>query len=468
MNDVKKNFIYNSIYQLLILLIPLVTTPYVSRILGAEGVGLYSYAHSIAYYFVIFAMLGLNNYGNRTIAMVRDDKNKLSQTFWSIYALQVITSLTAIIVYIIYIILFNNTIMPWILLFYVISTAFDINWFFFGMEKFKLTVTRNTIVKIISTVCIFIFVRDANDVYLYGIIMALGLGISQFLLWPFVRQYISFYKPNWNDIIKHLKPNLVLFVPVIAVSLYKYMDKIMLGALTTVAQVGFHESSEKIINIPMALINSLGTVMLPRMSNMNVSGSDKESKKYIRYSILFAMFLSTSMGFGIMAVSKEFVPLFYGDGFETCITLFQILLPSCMFLAFANVIRTQYLIPKKKDTIYIISVSLGAIVNIIVNSLLIPTYQSAGAAIGTLCAEATVCIYQAFSVRKELPILNYIYQILPFVFSGLIMFLVLNNLSFSFELIIIELILKIFIGIFIYMFVLGIFFIAFKFFIDNK
>lgn len=159
MSSVKKNFIYNTLYQLLVIIIPLITTPYLSRILGAEKTGVYSYSYTIATYFVLFIMLGLNNYGNRTISIIRDDKTKVSQEFWSIYFMQLVFGLFGVIAYVLYTIIFSNTLITWILLLYVVSALIDINWFFFGMEQFKITVTRNTVIKIISTVMIFTFVK---------------------------------------------------------------------------------------------------------------------------------------------------------------------------------------------------------------------------------------------------------------------------------------------------------------------
>ena len=462
MSSVKRNFIYNSLYQFLAILIPLITTPYISRVLGADGVGLYSYSYSIAYYFVMIAMLGLNNYGNRTIAMARHDKKKLSQAFWSIYTLQLLTSILSIGLYLLYLFLFSNNLMSWILLIYVISAAFDVNWFFFGLEEFRLTVTRNCIIKILTTIGIFIFIKTKSDVYWYGSIMVLGILISQLMIWPFIKTKVDFYRPSFSDIAIHFKPNLILFIPVIAVSLYKIMDKIMLGAMTNVTQVGLYESSEKVIQIPMALINSLGTVMLPKMSNLVAQGNIKESRKFMSNSILFASFLSTSICFGIMGISKEFVPIFFGEGFDMCIYLLQVLLPSCIFIGFANVIRTQYLIPNQKDKIYISSVLVGAVTNAIINYLLIPRYQAVGAAVGTLVAEASVCILQCLAVKNDLDLKNYISQSIPFLLSGIIMYIILINLYFPSISINGNLIIKILIGAFIYLSCLGILFVSSK------
>jgi len=451
MNSIKKNFFYNTAYQMLIILIPVLTTPYISRILGAEGTGRYSYAYSVAYYFVMFAMLGLNNYGNRTIAMVRENHEELSKTFCSIYIFQLITSTMMIVFYIVYcMFISDDNIISWILLLYVVSAAFDINWLFFGLELFKVTITRNLIIKSLTVISIFVFVKDINGIYIYALIYSFGMLISQLLLWGIVKKYISFKRVSLYDIKKHIKPNIILFAPVLAISLYKVMDKIMLGMISTKTEVGYYEASEKIIQIPLALINSLGTVMLPRMANLLANNEIDKSKQYIKKSITFAVFLSTSMAFGIMAIADDFVPLFYGNGFGKCVYLFWIFLPSCIFIAFANVIRTQYLIPNRKDKIYILSVFVGAIVNLFINSLLIGRLQSVGAAIGTLIAEIMVCIIQCWAVRKELPIIRYILDSFPFFFAGLLMFIGLKLVPLiqinAFSLIL----LKVIIGIVLY------------------
>ncbi len=450
MNSIKKNFMYNSVYQIMIMIIPLITTPYISRTIGPEGVGMYSYSFSIAQYYVLFIMLGLNNYGNRTIAMVKDNNELLSTTFCNIYTMQVALGIIINSVYLIYSFFiaenFNITIIMGI---YVLSACFDINWFFFGLEKFKSITVRNIIIKIITTVMIFIFVKEKNDIYVYCFIMVIGIILSQLVLWPYACKIISFKKPTWNGIKIHIKPNLVLFLTVLAVSLFKIMDKIMLGVITNTQQVGFYESSERVITIPTALVTSLGTVMLPRMSNMFANNSEKTST-FLYKSILLAMFLSTSMSFGIMSVAKVFVPIFYGSGYEQCINLFLVLLPSCIFFAFGNVIRTQYLLPKKMDRVYVISGFLGAFVNIVINLLLIPQFGALGAAIGTFFAEAVVCIYQSYMVRMFVDLKKYIKKSMPFLFSGLGMFLFLYNFNFFIDNQIILLIVMIIVGIFVY------------------
>jgi len=238
------------------------------------------------------------------------------------------------------------------------------------------------------------------------------------------------------------------------------MDKIMLGIMSNSTELGYYHSTENVIRVPMALINALGTVMLPRVSNL-ISREEEEtiSDLFVK-SIALAMFISNSISFGIMTVAQEFVPIFYGKGFEKCIFLFYIILPSCIFLAFANVIRTQYLIPRKKDRSYIISLTMGAIINVFFNLALIPEYGAIGAALGTLAAEVVVCAVQAAFVYKEVNIGRNIVNSLPFVIAGIIMFLVCRNFVPPIGNAIIALLVKILISGALYLSVLGVFVIV--------
>ncbi|HEM4378487.1 TPA: oligosaccharide flippase family protein, partial [Streptococcus suis] len=426
----KRNFIYSSLYQVLLLIIPLLTTPYLSRVLGAQALGEFSYHNSIAYYFVIFIMLGLNNYGSREIAKNRDSISNCSRLFWSIYSLQMILGIAINFLYLVYVVFMSKNILLSSLFFmYTLSAAIDINWFFWGIEEFKKTTIRNMLSKLVVTLSIFFFVKDESDLPVYVFLICSNLLITQIILWPYVFRKLTFYVPNINEILSHLKPNLFLFFTVLAVSVYKIMAKIMLGVMNSNEQLGFYESSERVIQVPMAFITALGNVMLPKMSNLVVKNKE-QSPILIGKSLRFVMLLSSSMSFGIMAVSKEFVPLFYGDGFEICILLFLILLPSCLFLAFSNVFRTQYLLPNQKDSILIQSVFIGAIVNVVINYSLIPSIGAVGAALATLGAEFAVTVHQTFRISKELNTRRYIIEAIFISMLGLPIFIFLYNLEF--------------------------------------
>lgn len=452
MNSIKKNFIYNIVYQLLIFIIPLITVPYISRVLGADGVGKYSYTYSIVYYFMLFAMLGFNNYGNRSIAKVRDNKQKLSKTFKEIYLTQLIISFLMIILYVIFSISFNheNKTIFFIQILFVVSCMFDINWFYFGIEKFKLTITRNIIIKILSLILLFVFVNDSNDVCVYTLILAGSTLLSQMLLWPFLKKNIFNVKVSFKDITKHFIPCLKLFLPVIAITIYKVMDKTMLGILTNMSEVGFYENSEKIINVPNAIIAALGTVMLPRMSNMYANNEHVKSKVLIHKSMKFIMFLSFAMTFGLISISNDFSVIFFGSEFTKSGILIIYLAITIIFISWGNVLRTQYLIPMEYDKKYIISAFIGAIVNFVINLILIPKYSSIGACIGTIFAEFSVICYQTLSIRKELPVKKYFIEIIPFFVKAIIMFIIIYSLKYIEMPSVFRIVLQVMAGIIIY------------------
>lgn len=426
--SIKKNFIYNASYQLLLIVLPLITTPYISRVIGVEGIGIYSYSYSIANYFVIFAMLGINNYGNRSIARVRDNREILNKTFSSILLFHCIISSIAIMGYILFISLCDesNKLIFIIQILYTISALFDINWFFFGIEEFKLTVIRNTIIKLISVISIFIFVKNSDDLWIYTTILAASTLLSQISLWPFLKRYVSFTKVSIKDVFMHLKPCSILFVPVLAISVYKIMDKIMLGYMSDMIQVGLYENSEKLISIPLGLITALGTVMLPKMANIISKGQSNESEMYITKSMQFVMFIAIGSTFGLMGIADIIVPIFLGEEFVGSIQVINVIAPTILFLAWANVIRTQYLIPNKRDKVFLRSTIIGAIVNLILNILLIFKFGAIGAAIGTLFAEISVAIYQTIKIRNELNIRKYFNNMLVYILPAIIMYIILK------------------------------------------
>ena len=452
MNDIKKNFLYNVFYQILILIIPIVTVPYISRVLGVDNIGIYSYTYSIVNYFMLFAMLGIKNYGNRTIAKVRDNKEKLSKEFISIYVIQIVMTLIMILLYLIFILFYvkNYSKYFWLQSINLIAIIFDINWFFFGLEKFKITVTRNTILKILSLILIFTLVKTSNDLWLYILILAGSTLLSLLLLLPFLFKEINIVKIKYKDIKKHIKPIFILFIPVIAISVYQIMDKIMLGSMSEIKEVGYYEQAEKIVSIPLGIITALGTVMMPRISNLVAKGDINKVTKYMDRSIEFMMFLSMPMCFGLISISNNFIPIFLGHDFIKSSILIYYLAVTIPIISFANVIRTQYLIPKEKDSIYLVSVIGGAIINLVLNYILINKYNAIGACIATIFAEFFVMIYQVIKVRKEISINKYIKISLIYFLKALIMFVMVININYLQLNVMIKLIIQITSGIIIY------------------
>ena len=424
-NSVKKNFAYQMIYQILVLILPFITSPYIARVVGAEGLGVYSYSYSVAYYFVLFSLLGIQNYGNRTIAKVRENQKLLNEVFSNLVTVHGIISLICILIYIAYVVSLGEAkLYAAIQLLYVLSGLFDISWFYFGTENFKLTVTRNTIIKIINVICVFIFVKSQNDLWIYCLIMALGALVSQLTLWIPLHRYVKVVWPEWSKMKIHFKPLFVLFIPAVAISLYKYMDKIMIGSMSSKVQLGYYENAEKVINIPMTVISSFGMVMLPKMSNLAASHDKHSSQRYMALSVQFVMCLAIALTCGLGGIGNVFAPVFWGEEFIISGYLIMGLSVTIPFVSFANVIRTQYLIPNALDKEYLMSVIAGAIVNVGINSLLIPRQGAVGAMLGTIAAEIVVCIWQVATVRKQLPIMDFIKSFLPFVPGGIGMFII--------------------------------------------
>ena len=241
MANLKKNLIYSVIYQILLFLFPLILTPYTSRILGAEGIGAYSYTSSIAGTIAMFGMLGVNNYGNRCIAAVRDEREKRSTEFWNIWLWQAVLTLLSLTIYAHYLVFFCRRELRCISAIEgmtVLNSMLDINWLFFGLEEFKLTVTRNVCIKTLSVVSVLFFVRSGQDLWIYVLIMSGSMLFSNIVLWSFLHRYIVFKQPDWKRAGKHVPKLLLLFVPVIAVSVYQKMDKVMLASFSLIYSSG--------------------------------------------------------------------------------------------------------------------------------------------------------------------------------------------------------------------------------------
>lgn len=427
----RTNLFYNIGYQILAIILPLVTAPYISRVLGSHNVGVYSYTQALANYFFLFSMLGVNNYGNRTIAAVQHDREKTSQIFWEIFSFQFILSLVITGIYLAYCFLFvrENRLVYIMQFFFVASAAVNVNWFCFGLEQFKLTTIRNTIVRIAMAAGVFLFVKSRADLPAYTAVIAVGTFLSALAVWPFVLHHVTFIKPTLKGVTRHIKPNLILFWPVIAVSLYSIMDKIMLGWMSTKAEVGFFTFAMNIVQIPNTLILALDNVMMPRMSNLYARNQQKSAKHLTDVVMMFAMLMSAAMAFGLAGVGPVFAPWFYGESFARCGLFIAMLSPVIIFKGWAGALRTQYIIPKHRDKVYIISLTAGAVANLISNYFLIPTFRGIGTVVSTVIAESTVCFIQFFMTRKEIDIKNYLINGVGFSIIGVMMYMVVIKLN---------------------------------------
>lgn len=430
--SIKKNVIYQTTADVLSMILPLIASPYISRVIGAEGLGTYSFYYSVAYYFTLIAALGIRNHGSRTIAKSKNDHQKINISFSNLYAIQLISSLICIAFYILFILSqcgYSSKFYATIMLFQVISSLFDISWLYIGLEEFRLTVTVGVTVKLVSFIALFICIKSREDIWIYLLIMSLSVLFNQVALWIPLKKYVSFAKPSISIMASHIKPLFILFLPTIAVSLYKYMDKIMIGVMSNKTQLGFYENAEKVTLLPLTIISSFGTVMIPRISNMIATSKNDNAIKYTQLSSKYIMWLSYALSFGFAATANVFAPVYWGAEFTLCGSLIMYLSSTIPFISFANIIRTQYLIPYERDLDYVFSVSAGAIVNLAINYCLIPRLGAAGAAAATIAAEITVCLIQCVSSRRNLPIGIMFKQTIPFVLFAIIMFAIVFTIG---------------------------------------
>lgn len=422
------NYVYNMAYQILLMIMPLITSPYISRVLGAENIGIYSYTYSIVFYFGIFANLGISNYGNRAIAKCRNSQKELDYCFSSIYSLHAILSITITAIYMIYVFLFAGAYkqVATIQALYLVSILFDISWFFFGIEEFKATVGRNTVVKIATTVLIFVFVKQSSDLWIYTTILTMGTVLGNLTLWMFVKKYVHFVRPKWRDILTHLKPMAVLSISSIAVSVYLYIDKIMLGAMSSMTEVGFYENAFKMIQFPLGLITAMGTVMLPHISNLIARGHSQKVKLYIGNSMKIIALVSPAIAFGLASVSDIFSVVFWGEEFAACGPILTLLAVTAILISWNNIVRTEFLIPMELDGKYVKAVCIGALVDIILNAVAIPQLGGIGAAMGTVGAYIAVFSVQNIASKEQLSHAKYFAYHIPFCIIGFVMFAIVK------------------------------------------
>lgn len=449
--SIAKNYSYNVVYQIVTLIIPLLTVPYISRVLGSNGIGINAYTNSIIQYFILFGTIGISLYGNRTIAYVRDNKEELSRTFWGIFVLKLITTFLAFCIFLVFLLIFNRYEGIFLIQsIYIFAATIDISWLYMGLEDFKKTVLRNLIIKIVGILCIFIFVKSPSDLWKYVFILALSQFLGQLTLWFYIPKTITKVKLMWNDITIHLIPSLSLFIPQIAIQIYVVLNKTMLGSLSNTNEVGYFDNSDKIIKMVLSIVTAMGVVMLPRISNTFAKGDISKVKNYLYQSFEFASYLSFPLMFGIVGIAKEFTPWFFGPGFSKTGTIMSIISPIIVLIAWSNVLGQQYLLPIGKVRGYAVSVCIGALVNFILNVLLIKHFLSIGTAIATFIAEFAVTAVQLYWVRNDVAVRKLFHSTWKYLLSGIVMYCVLRAIGKNQGIGVTTTFIQIFVGVIIY------------------
>lgn len=464
--SIKKNYLFNTAYQILTLITPLITTPYVSRILGADGIGTYSFADSVTSYFVLAATMGISIYGQREISYFQSDREKRSNVFWNTKILECITSAITLVAFYIFAIFSSNSTIFFVLSMNILAVMFDVTWLFQGMEEFGIITLRNTIFKFLNIAFIFIFVKQKSDLVIYIAGIAGFTLISNLSLWTKLRQYVD--RPKKENIrpLKNIRVVISLFIPTIAIQVYTVLDKTMIGLITRDSfQNGYYEQAIKISRMALMLVTSLGTVMIPRIGHHYSIGEKKVVTTLMYRSYNFVWFLGIPLCFGLIGIADNFVPWFFGNGYGTVIPLLRIL--SCLIIAIGinNVTGMQYLIPTGRQNIFTKTVLVGAIVNVVMNILLIPIFKASGAAVASVVAETTIAVIQLILVRKEIDGMQVLKLLPKYLISGGIMLASLLWLNQYLRKNILDTILMIVLGIIIYL--IALLFLKDKFLIEN-
>ncbi len=420
-----KNFIYNVLFNIFILLIPFVTIPYLAHVLGPKGVGINSYTNSIIQYFILFGGLGINLYGNRQIAFVRDNKIILKKTFYEIFFLRLITVSVSLFMFFVFFINIKEYRIYYLAQsISIFASLFDISWFFMGVENFAVTVFRNIVIKVITLISIFTFVKSYSDLTIYILIISISILVGDLTLFPSLPKYLGKQRIGKLNVWQHFWPSVVLFIPQSAMQFYLIVNKSMLGSMISVQSAGFFDQSDKTVKVVLAIVTSLGNVMLPHVANAFINGEINKTKEYLYKSFNFVTGLSVPLMFGIMAVSRKFVPLFFSKSFTPVIPILMIESVVILLIAWSNTLGIQYLLPIKKVREYTTSIVIGLVVNLIVNVPLIILWGAVGTSIATIISELTVTIYQLLILRNTISYSRLFSDFFKYFTSGIIMYLV--------------------------------------------
>jgi len=425
---VLKNYLYNLSYQLLVIVLPVITTPYVTRVFSSEALGSYGYYNSIVTYFILLATLGVANYGTKEISGHRKD---VGNTFWGIYSLQVLATCLAVTLYIVvclFVPSMNNPI-AYILGLSLLSRGFDISWLFQGLEDFKKITARNTVVKLVGVASIFIFVKKPSDLYLYITLLVVYDLLGQLSMWIPAREHIS--KPHLDlaYVKQHIKPVILLFLPQIAISLYITLDRTMLGALSSTKDVGIYDQALKLLNILLTLVTSLGSVMLPRVSNLLSSGNQKAVNKLHEMSFLVYNLVIFPMIAGILIVNKDFVQFFLGQDFQDARYAIAIMVFRMFFIGWTNIMGIQILIPHNRNREFMLSTTIPAICSVGLNLLLIPPLGYIGASIVSVATEGLVWLIQLYYTSSYLKEIKILPSMVKISIAALLMYVALYSIQ---------------------------------------
>lgn len=405
--SLKMNFIMNAILTMSSFIFPLITFPYVSRVLMPAGMGKVNFATSVINYFSMIAQLGIPTYGIRACAIVRDDREKLTRTAHELLIINIVMSIIS------YLGLFlalafvprlqSEHTLYIIVSFTIILTTIGMEWLYKALEQYTYITVRSLIFKAISVVAMLLLIHSKDDYLLYGAITIFAASASNILNFINIHRYIGLRPVGNYNIKRHLKPVLVFFSMSVATTIYTNLDTVMLGFMKNDAEVGYYTAAVKIKGILVSIVTSLGTVLLPRASYYIEQGEIKRFNYLSKKAFNFVCLLATPLVIYFIIFAKQGILLLSGNAYGPAILPMQLIMFTVLFIGISNITGIQILVPLGYERIVLLSEIVGAISDLVINYLLIPWLASSGAAIGTLVAEAIVLLVQYFTVRKLVP-----------------------------------------------------------------
>lgn len=425
--SIKKNYILNLINTISTMLFPLITFPYAARILMADGIGLVNFFSSIISYISLITCLGIPLYAIRETARVRDNQKELSKTVTEILLLHSgITLLGYVAVFIIaYTVPKVMVDIPLFLLLStsIIFTAIGCEWFYQGVEDFKYITIRAITIKTLCVILLFLLVKSKDDLLYYAVYSVIGsVGNNVFNFFR-LRKYVKLKLIDFNELrpLRHLKPTMRIFVLNLVTSIYINLDTVMLGFLKDSAAVGYYTGATKLTKMLMGIVSSLGTVMIPRLSNLIQNNQTADFNRLSQKAVSFVFAISFPLFLGLIVTAPSLIRLFCGSSYEPAITTLQIISPILLFISLSGVLGIQILYPQGKENIVIMCTLVGALINFTLNLLLIPALANDGAAIATCAAEFMVTFVMIIIGRKFLPIDYSIKRYSNYIVGGLLM-----------------------------------------------
>lgn len=424
MKSISKNYLYNLSYQLLSLLTPFITTPYISRTLGVVSIGEYSFSYSIVAYFVLLAQFGITNFAQREIAYHQNNHTEQSRIFFEVISFQFITvSISLLCYYLLGRVWKVDSQIYWIQALNIVAVLFDVSWFFQGLEEFSKIVFRNFIIRLVNIALLFLLIKTPSDLILYTFIMGGMNVVSGILICLFLKEYIQKVPITELHPLRNWRPMLELFLPQVAIQIYVVLNKTMLGFFSdTYIENGYYEQADRIIKLLLTIATSLGTVMLPRVAATIAKRDMEMVHKYIMASYRFSFFLTIPMCLGLVVLAPNFVPWFFGVGYEPVAGVLAILSSMLVAVGISNVTGIQFMVPMNRQNQLTFSVIVGAVFNFLINLYLIPHFYSIGVAIATVLTEWLVTFVQFYLVRDFFNISAIVVECKNYLVSGLIMF----------------------------------------------